>query len=848
MYFKPIKLAVDTDTSDTIITDNPNPVFSWAAEHTEFDREQSAYRIAVKADGRIKWDSGWTESALQYAKYAGEALASGERLCWTLTLRDNKGSESVSAEKSFAVAKMEPWEAKWITAPFDREREAKCFRKVFDVTKPVKKAYLYVCGIGYQDVALNGLPVDDAYLQPAVSNYARQCYYVTLSVEKLLKSGRNCLAAAIGDGWRRNDGKYLSGAHYGVEFFGVPKLTAELAIEYEDGECVQIFTDESWTCGRGGTVSSHLFDGEVYDERMEPEGWKLSTYDGAGFEPAALIQDGTPVMRAQALQPIRAHEAYAPVVKTPVNGGYVFDFGKNIAGIVKVKIPADMPIGRTIRIHYVEEILPDGAPDKETIRDAAAIDTFICGKSGESRIWRPRFTYHGFRYIWVEGWHKIPSEEDFTAIALYTDIKNDSFFRCGSAIVNQIQECVIQTEKDNLYSIATDCPQRDERMGWMNDATVRFEAIPYYFNMGKMFSKIIDDIAVEQSEDGAITCSAPFIYGFRPADPVCSAFLIAALEQYLHHGSKEDIVKHYSRFKAWNECLKAHSENGIVTYSYYGDWASPGDCCVEPIDDPHSAITPAFLMSTGYHYYNYKLLERFAQLMGDKAEEAWNRREAERVQKAFLDKWWNEKEGIVDRGSQGSLAFALWLGILPEGQRTRAAARLHEAVEMVGYRLTTGNLTTRYVMEMLTQYGYVDDAWKIITREQYPSWGFMLQNGATTIWERFELKRGSGMNSHAHPMYGAVGHWLYRDIAGLAPDRDGWKHFVVQPHLPQELMYAEAGVDTPYGMIYIKWQKQFGQTDIMLNVPFGAAAEVRLPWGETAEVGSGYHAFHSVQQ
>lgn len=446
--------------------------------------------------------------------------------------------------------------------------------------------------------------------------------------------------------------------------------------------------------------------------------------------------------------------------------------------------------------------------------------------------------------MFVEGWHGIPSADNFKAVEIYTDIKNESYFKCGSPIANAVQECIVRTEKNNIHSIATDCPQRDERMGWLNDATVRFEEMPYNFNVGTLFSKIIDDIAAEQDENGAFTCTAPFVYGQRPADPVSSSFLIAAMENLLHCGNKADIQKHYKNFKAWNECLKEHSENGIVTLSHYGDWAGPADYCGDPIDGPYSTVTPGILMSTGYHYYNYKLLERFAEILGDETEAQYNASEAERVKKAFLDKWWNEEEGIVDRGSQGSQAFALWLGILPENMQKSAARKLHEAVEAVGYRITTGNLTTRYLMDMLCKYGYTDDAWKILTREKYPSWGFMLQNGATTVWERFEFKRGSGMNSHDHPMYGSVGYWFYAYIAGLKPGKDGWQNFEVKPYLPSDLLYAEALVDTPYGNIYIKWQKQLGQTDVILEIPFGCSANVSLPWGEVVKAESGHHDYH----
>lgn len=852
MFFKINHLAVDGDAMPGSVTDNLKPVFSWAAEHTENGRRQTAYRIRVWTEEKEKWDSGWVEESRQSAVYGGEPLEAMEELFWTVQIKDNEQQESDVKEGFFITALMDEWNADWITTPWDKEWEVKYFRKEFCVERKVKKAYLYVCGIGYQHVILNGHSLDEAYLQPAVSNYAKQCYYVTLPVKDALQPGLNSLEVMVGTGWRKFSDKQLYMLNRTVEFFGKPKLTAVLCLQYDNGERACIVTDESWSCGRGPIVSSHLFDGELYDERIETE----------YVQNAVLIADASLKMRAQTIRPIRSHEILSPVTRIKAENGYVFDFGTNIAGIVELLIPADMPEGTEVKIYHVENVKGDGSRDPETIRNALAMDVFICGGEKRERTWKPRFVYHGFRYIYVEGWHEIPPMHCFKAISLYTDIKNSSFFRCGSPIVNQIQECVVQTEKNNLYSIATDCPQREERMGWFNDATARFEETPYNFNVRRLFTKIVEDLVAEQSADGAITCTAPYVYGNRPADPVCSSFLIAALENYLHYGNTADIEKYYTNFKAWNQCLKDHSQEGIVTLSYYGDWAGPADCCAsweqaqtehsaytdpmevcESTEYAHSAMTPGILMSTGYHYYNYKVLQKFAQIMHNEIEAEYNQKEAKRIQKAFLKKWWDEETGKVDSGSAGSQAFALWLGILPEDKRELAAKVLNDAVVRAGYRITTGNLNTRYVMDMLAEYGYMDTAWKLITRESYPSWGYMLQNGATTMWERFEFKRGSGMNSHDHPMYGSVGGWLYSHVAGIRPGEDGWQKFVVHPYLPKTLLYAEAKVETPFGMIYLKWIRQLGEIHVLLEVPFGTCAHVTLPWGEDRLVESGCHHF-----
>lgn len=834
MYFKPIKFAVNSDEkSGSVVACSPI-LFTWGAEHSETDAYQSAYRIVMKGDKGSLFDSGWVETDKMMAVCA-LSLRDNERVSCALELRDNLGSLSECAYNEFFSPIVSGWRARWITTPFDKESEPKYFRKRFTVNKAVKSAYLHVCGIGYHSVEINGKEADGAHLQPAHSNYKKNCYYVSLPIKDLLKNGENDIEVTIADGWRRNFGSYLNHAEHEIDFFGIPMLTAELNIEYESGDTHSILTDESWSCGRGEIFYSHLFFGERLDERIERDYSENAIF----VSPAP-----TPVMKPQTIRPIRANERLKPKARIKVGGGYVFDFGTNIAGIGEITIPGGTPLGQTIRVHYAEDINPDGSVNKETLRTAESVDEFISDGRSEDRVRKTKFVYHGFRYIFVEGWYGVPSNDLFTAVEMYTDVKNESFFKCSSPVVNAIHECVVRTEKNNLHSIATDCPQRDERMGWLNDATVRFEETPYNFNTGRLFSKIMDDITAEQDERGAISCTAPFVYGYRPADPVSSSYLIAALENYIHRSDASDIKRHYESFKAWNDCLRANSEDGIVNYGYYGDWAGPADYCIDEPDAALSRVTPRELMSTGYHFFNYKLLERFAKILGDESEAKLNAAEAERVKAAFLKRWWNAETATVHTGEAGHQAFALWLGILPAEDALRAARKMHDAVDMVGYRLTTGNLTTRYLIDTLFEYGYADDAWKLLTREKYPSWGYMIANGATSIWERFEFKRGSSMNSGDHPMYAAVGYDLYHYLVGLRPGDDGWQSFVVKPALPTECIFAEAKVDTPFGEVYAKWQKQLGKIDLIVCVPFGARATVYLPWGEIRTVGCGTHDFH----
>ena len=651
----------------------------------------------------------------------------------------------------------------------------------------------------------------------------------------MLTSGVNFIEITVAQGWRRNLGKYLDNIQESrkIDFFGQPQLTAIIDIKFADDSVEQIQTDVRWTCRKGPVTFAHLFDGETYDARLEqlvlPQG-KCCVVPAPGDYVRLCPQE---------LEPIRIHKAYAPISVHEAGGGYVFDLGQNIAGICEIHLPPDMPEGMEICLRHAKELDEDGDLYTAPLRGARAEDRYITGIYSDKDIkWKPAFTYHGFRYVKVTGLPFVTGRDFLVGLQLYTAVDNASSFRCGSAIANQIQQMIVMTERDNLHSIATDCPQRDERMGWMNDATVRFEELPYNFDAGRLFPKIVRDICDTQ-QDGAITCTAPYVYGYRPADPVCSSFLVAAQMSWMHYGDIGLLKEVYPALSAWNDCLTRHTKDGIVTSYHYGDWAGPEDCCRD--DSPLSAVTPGEFMSTGYYYMNSCLLVSFARAMGRDADAQRHEEMAEVTRRAMLEKWLSE-DGKICTGSQASQAFALRLGILPEEKRTAAAEYMHSAVIDAGTCLTTGNISTLYLMEMLTEYGYVDTAWELLLREEYPSWEYMIQNGATTVWERFELKKDPGMNSHCHPMYGAVGKWLYSHIAGITPAAPGFSTVRIRPYMPKKLLTAQATVDTCKGDIVVRWQKSYSETRLYTRIPCGVKAEIEAGSIRTT-VGGGTHCF-----
>lgn len=824
----PTKLRINGArlTNKAVILDRKIEL-SWAIGG---EGKQSEYSVAIYRKAEKIYDSGFVKIAKQSCTVECPQISSGFEYELILSLRDENGEESSSNGNYVRAALFEGWDAPWIRPAEDMGDGVIYFGRDFEVEdKRIENAVLYVCGIGYHKATLNGSPLSDHRLAPSISNYNKRCYYETLDVSAFLKTGKNRLDVSVAQGWRRNLGDYLKHTKdNNASFFGTPQLTAILSVTFEDGSHLKMVTDEKWTDRGGNITSAHLFDGETYDARISDMPLK-----------ACVITDkpsADTVMCPDLLEPIRVKKVFEPISVYKAVDGYIFDLGQNIAGVSEIKVPADLSEGTKIVLQHAEMLGDDGDIYTLPLRGARATDTYIVGKENPS-VWSPSFTYHGFRYVKVCGLPYRPSKNFLRGLQFYTDIDSGSSFRCGSALVNKLQDMIVMTERDNIHSIATDCPQRDERMGWLNDATVRFEEMPYNFDVGRLFPKIIDDIRDEQ-KGGAITCTAPYIFGNRPADPVSSSFLIAAYMSYMHYGNTEIIKDAYPSMCAWNDYLEKISEEGIISLTYYGDWASPKDCC---IGSARSAITPGEFMSTGYHYMNSKLLAIFASLLGRQSDAEKQEKRAEFVREAMLTKWLSE-DGKLSTGSQACQAFALRLGILPEEMRQRAADVMNAEVVKVGRRLTTGNLCTLYLMEMLAEYGYIDTAWELITREEYPSWGYMIQNGATTVWERFELKKDPGMNSHCHPMYGAVGKWFYTHLAGITPLSAGFERLQIRPYIPKKLLSAEATVDTVKGDVTVKWNKSYGKVNLLVDVPYGTEARVVFN-GRTYSALGGTHLY-----
>lgn len=835
---QPIELSVNRkllagSMRDRVVEGRDGLVLSWGVAHSR-GLKQSEYRVRIECDERETYSSGWVRTDAQEHHMDAAELARGVRMYMCVTVRDDEGCESGEARQAFCLADVN-WTAPWVTSRTDAEHRTLYFRREFDAAHSIAHATLYACGLGYQNAYINGVRVGDAHLDPAHTDYSVVCQYVAEpEVESLIRPGRNCIAFSVGGGWRDNPGKYTE-LFPDSTFFGIRQLSFMLDIVYADGTSERISPGEATQCGFGPSVKSTLFNGEDYDANMDITGWNETGF--SGFEDAALCAAPKGEMRPMLIPPIREKRLYSPLSISRMGDSSIIDFGQNIAGVVRMKLPK-LPKGAKITIAHAEELDENGDIYTAVLRGAEATDRYtFAGDGRDLEIWQPDFTYHGFRYARVTGFE--PDADGVKAVELHTDMRPAGFFVSGSAALNALHEQVLRTEEGNMHSILTDCPQRDERMGWMNDATVRFEETPYNFECAGMFRKIVRDIMSVQHEDGAISCTVPKLYGSFPADPVCSSFLVAGWQAYLHFGDRETIAEAFNAFSAWENCLLAHSDDYIVNYSYYGDWAGPAYAC-EPNDGARSIVTPGVFMSTGYSYFNCTMLARMADVLGRADDKRRYEETAQSIKRAMLSKWYDADNAAMCTGSMACQAFALWLGIVPKCDCARAAAKMRDELVESGYQFTTGNLCTRYLLDELAEYGYIDDAYELLTRDEYPSWGFMRQNEATTVWERFELKKNPGMNSHNHPMYGAADAFLYSHILGIKPLESGMRAFAVKPYLPAKLLSAQGGVDTPYGRVSVRWFRRYGGVHLFIDVPFGCKCEADF-MGEKQELCAGSH-------
>ena len=782
--------------------DTPGPRFFWVPEHSDRGQAQSAYEIIVSTDDEAAngdmWSTGKVAGAVPgLVPYAGKPLQSGGTYYWKVRYWDVSGQPSPFSRPErlgCGLFSSGDWKGQWIGGKNQ-------LRKEFEIPKKIVRAKAFMCGLGYSELRINGRKVGRHVLDPAWTTYDKRALYVTYDVTGYLRQGANAVGVMLGQGW-----------------FKSLALLFQLNIELEGGERLEVVSDGSWKVKPGPIVSDSVYNGETYDARLETPGWDRAGYDESGWTPAQPVTGPKGVLSSQMMPAIQVTDTIVPLnMSSPKAGVYVFDMGQNFAGWAELRVRG--PRGAAVKMRFAELLYDTGMINQENLRGARAEDIYILKGEGEE-VYEPRFTYHGFRYVEISGFPGAPSADTLRGRVVHTAVEQTGSFACSKPVLNGLQRIIVWGQTSNLHSIPTDCCQRDERMGWMGDAQGTAEEAIYNFDMAAFYTNFLRDIRDVQDEKGTITDTVPHVWGSRPADPAWgTAYPLICWYVYQYYGDKRILEEHYDGVKKYVEFLRTREENGLVKYFYYADWVS--------VDK-----TPGSIVSSFYYYYDVRVLADMAKILG-KVEDAQVYEDlAEKIKAAFHKEYFDPKTKNYANGTQTANTLALFLGFVPEADRAAVWGNLFDNIVYKNYsHLTTGIIGTKYIMELLTSQGNSDLAYDIAAQTTYPSWGYMIENGATTLWELWQLREGPSMNSHNHPMFGSVGSWLYKALAGisLAPESVGFEKIRIAPQMVRDLRHAAGSVQTQRGTLSSSWSRGEGKVRLEAVVPVGSAAEVVLP-------------------
>lgn len=804
------------------------PLFSWRLAGGGQGILQTAYRVVVETEvkGDTVWDSGRVaDRASIHIVYGGLSLRPAEQYRWRVRVWDNKGRESdwsAVATVGLGLLSAGDWTAKWISEDRrdqdDVDRIPPVFSRAFNIGKRIHRAYLYITAHGLYEGQLNGKRIGTALLTPGWTSYDRRLQYQAYDVTALLSSGKNRVQVTVGDGWWRGVfGGDMRSDHYGND----ASLLFQLDLIYSDGSRERILSDSSWQVGYGPIRYADLYNGEVYDARVGVrEGRRVKVMDYTMDNLAAT--ESEPVRQQQRLKAVK--------VFTDPMGETLIDFGQNISGWVQCRLAGRG--GDSVSISHAEALDRDGNFYTGNLREARARDVYIM-TGGAPRMFEPHFTYHGFRYIRIKGLRKMPKAEDFTAVAISSDCAITGTFECSDSRINQLQRNIGWSQQDNFLHIPTDCPQRSERYGWTGDAQIFARTASYNRDVSGFFSGWLKDLAADQDDWGAVPVIIPDLNGHRSRSPKRGiagwgdAATIVPWTMFRAYGDTNLLRRQYPSMKAWVDYITHSSVDNCWNANGYGDWLAPDT--ITP--------TPVPYISQCYYGLSAKLLIATASVLGQKEDSIYYSVLLDKIETALLRRYMPLP--ATETGYLLPLAF----GLLPDSLKGGVVERLVKCVHEHGDMLSTGFLGTPCLLPVLTRYGQTDLAYKILLQEAPPSWLYPVKMGATTIWEKWDAISPDGKvgeKSLNHYAYGAVGDWLYRDVAGIMEEEAGYRRIRIAPHPGGGLSWVNAGYDCLYGRIVSNWKTEAGRFRLHVEIPENTSAEVYLPGGTApVTVGSG---------
>ena len=834
---------------DPLGVDTTEPRFSWILESIRRDQKQSAYQILVASSTeKLKknigdlWDSGkvLSDKSVNVA-YKGRPLSSGEKYFWKVRCWNKPGYDGVwvsedSTEKEvlelmpreipsrytatatfeMGLLKKTDWQGKWIGA--DASISSPLLRKEFRLKKEIKSARAYISGIGWNEFHINGKRVGDNVLDPASSYYHKSVLYSTYDVTGLLSNGSNALCVMLGNGWYDVESTSKHRGAYGDR----PKLILQMNIIFADESTATIVTDQTWKTSQGPIIANEICQGEVYDARLEKPGWQKSGYDDSAWNKALLVEAPAGKLVSQMIPPVKVIKNIKPVkIITSSKGVYIFDFGQHFSGWTQLKVNG--PKGTKVKLRYAGRIYDDRSLDVRNNLDAEQTDTYIL-KGNDTEIWEPRFSLHGFRYVEVTGLPGTPSMETLQGRFVRSSVEVTGNFKCSNALINQIHKNVVWTFASSFQGIPQDAAERYERFAWLGDPGFIVEDCIYNFDLASFWAKWLNDIRDTQKPDGDIPVVSPKCSEFYAMWPCWkSTYPLITWQVYQYYSDERILAEHYEGMKKLVDFFERNSTGDLLPIGL-GDHMEPG-----PDGKSNFAPqrTPPELTSTAYYYFDTWILAQAAKITGRDNDYKHYSALAEKIKEAFNREFFNKETNQYATGSQTANALALHLGMVPEERQKAVIKNLVDDI-VINHKghLSTGIIGANALEQALPEHGAADVFYRIATRTTWPSLGYQVKKGATTIWETWEVNETHSLNMK---MLASVEKFFYKDLAGLNPAGAGYKEITIKPQIVGDLTNASASVKTVRGMAAVDWKKDDNSFDMKVTIPVNSTAKVSIP-------------------
>ncbi len=856
------------------------PRFSWNYETTENEVIQQNYRIIVATTAENAqngigdlWDSGVVPSnQMLYIPYAGKELKSRDKAYWkvitTITAKGKKAKVE-SEVKSFEISLLnqDDWQAKWIGHEFEDDvlvgktrLAARYLRKEFALKSEVSEARLYVSGMGVYSAYLNGSEVaPEELLKPTLSWYSKRVYFNTYDVTKMLQQGDNAVGIIL-EGGRYTSLRYNAanpnwdGSDH-VFGFGTPRLLLQLEVTYKDGQKETIISDETWKIiNRGPIRTANEWDGETYDENFDLGDWNKAGYDDNVWLQAELVDVPEGELTAQPNPNITVMEKLKPVSLFQKGDKWYLDMGQNMVGFIDIKARGQQP-GDTITLRFAELLTPDSLLYTANLRSAENTDHYICAvqtlrATSLPISWHPMFIYHGFRYVEISGLRETPNMDDFEGWVIYDEMPITGSFETSNEIINAVYHNAYWGIRGNYRSMPTDCPQRDERMGWTGDRTTGNYGESYIFDNHQLYAKWLTDGDDSQWDNGSLAnVIPPYWRGYTDNMTWPGAMVTVTDMLYTRFGDMEPIRQHYAAWKKWMLHMKNdYMRAGLMPRDTYGDWCMPPESLELIHSNDATRITDATVLSTPFYCYLCGKMAKFAEILGFDEDVAFFQQEITTSTIAFNDKYFNRVTGVYANNTVTANILPLWFGMVPKGLEDKVMESIiNKTMNECGGHVSTGVIGIQQLMRCLTEYGHGDLAFKIASNDTYPSWGYMYRNGATTIWELWNGNTADpAMNSGNHVMLlGDLILWEYEYLGGIRALEPGYSKIQLKPYPIEGLDFVNCAYNSVSGRIESHWKREGNHFEWDIVIPANTTAEVCLPTANGYEMkiyGSGkYH-------